>query len=431
MVGDEGGTMRKLLVLIGLCVLTVIGAPPAPAEEDPLLQASYSGSREPEALGPQFMRAMERPRVQEALLAFSEGPQEAGVFAASLRGSGLTPADLERLQLIRRHGDRYALDFWLSTREDLDRIRAVAEVEGRGLAAAVLERRHEIEAILERIPQPGADPATLAFFLVGCVSLDWDGLNLTAEKGYRTEPEPGRYLPKAREPGGGGSRRGLYWGSHNMHLPTAVTTFGDHHAVRYGFPDLLWRMSRTLNGLEAPEALKPRISDLADSWHGALLQQVGDIMLHLREGDRTREELAQAAGLIESEADTLLGLLVELEYVQEVADARFRAEIPVLTERDAAAVSDLRRLGRTIMERWLADRQDALRQALADLTAARQGVPLADNFYQIWHYLFAVANRILVESGFFADPYAPDRKYKGYIPAVYRLSVVMGPLDAE
>ena len=96
--------MRKLLVLIGLCVLTVIGAPPAPAEEDPLLQASYSGSREPEALGPQFMRAMERPRVQEALLAFSEGPQEAGVFAASLRGSGLTPADLERLQLIRRHG---------------------------------------------------------------------------------------------------------------------------------------------------------------------------------------------------------------------------------------------------------------------------------------------------------------------------------------
>ena len=31
----------------------------------------------------------------------------------------------------------------------------------------------------------------------------------------------------------------------------------------------------------------------------------------------------------------------------------------------------------------------------------------------------------------FADPYAPDRMYKGYIPAVYRLSVVMGPLDME
>jgi hypothetical protein len=423
--------MRTLRVLTGLCVLTVLGAPPAPAEEEPLLHASYRGSREPEALGPQFMRALQRPRVQEALLAFSEGPQEAGVFAAALQGSGLTHSDLERLQLVRRYGDRYALDFWLSTREDLDRIRAVAEVEGRGLAAAVLGRRSEIEAILERIPQPGADPATLAFFLVGCVSLDWDGLNLTVEKGYRTEPETGRYLPRAWEPGGGGSRRGLYWGSHNMHRETALTTFGDHDGVRYGFPDLLWRMDGALGGIEAPEALRPRISDLVETWQDALLQQVGDIMLRLREGDRTRGELAQAAGLTEGEADALLGLLVELEYVREVGEDRYRAAIPVLTERDTAAVSDLRRLGRTIMDGWLADRHDALRQALADLTAVRQGVPLADNFYEIWHYLFAVANRTLVESGFLADPYAPDRRYKGSIPAVYRLSVVMGPLDTE
>jgi DNA-binding MarR family transcriptional regulator len=292
----------------------------------------------------------------------------------------------------------------------------------------VLERREEIERILERIPQPGADPATLAFFLVGCVSLDWDGLNLTVEKGYRTEPG---YLPEAREPGGGGSRRGLYWGSHNMHLPTALTTFGDHDAGRYGFPDLLWRMGRELNGIEAPEALKPRISDVVDAWHDALLRQVGSIMLHLREGDRTGEELAQAAGLSKREADTLLALLVELEYVREVADDRFRAEIPVLTERDAAAAADLRRVGRDIMETWLADREDSLEQALADLTAVSHGVPLADGFYWIWHYLFAIANRELVAAGFFADPYAPDRKFKGYIPAVYRLSVVMGPLDVE
>jgi hypothetical protein len=216
-----------------------------------------------------------------------------------------------------------------------------------------------------------------------------------------------------------------------MHLETALTTFGDHDAARYGFPDLLWRVDRRLNGLEAPETLKPRIADLVDAWENALLQQVGSLMLHLRERNRSRDELARAAGLTGDEVDALLGLLVELEYVEGVGDDGFRAAIPVLTERDAAPVADLRRLGRAIMESWLADRHDSLRQALADLTAARQGVPLADNFYEIWHYLFAVANRTLVESGFFADPYAPDRTYKGYIPAVYRLSVVMGPLDME
>lgn len=423
--------MRRLRALTALWILTLVGPCPALAQEEPLLRASYQGSREAGAMGPRFMSALQRPRVQEALLTFAEGAQEAGVFAAALRGSGLTPSDLENLELIRRYGDRYALDFWLSTAEDTDRIRAVAEVEGRGLAAAVLERRDELESILDRIPQPGADPDTLAFFLIGCVSLDWDGLNLTAEKGYRTEPAPGHYLPRAAEPGGGGSRRALYWGSHNMHRPIALTTFGDHDAARYGFPDLLWHVSGALDGMEAPAALKPRLSGLVDAWHDALLQQVGIIMLHLRDGDRTREELAGAAGLTEGDADVLLALLIELEYVRELPDGRLRATIPVLTERDAAAVSELRRLGRAIMEGWLADRHDALRQALADLTAVRQGVPLADNFYQIWHYLFAVANRTLVESGFFADPYAPGRTYPGYIPAVYRLSVVMGPLDGE
>jgi hypothetical protein len=423
--------MRGRRVLTGLGFLVLLGAPPTLAGDEPLLQASYSGSREPGAPGPEFMEVMESRRVQEALLSFARGPQEAGVFAAALRGTGFAPSDLEDLGLIRRYGDRYALDFWLSTAEDTDRIRAVAEVEGRGLAAAVLERRAEIEAILDRIPQPGADPGTLAFFLIGCVSLDWDGLNLTAEKGYRTEPGPGQYLPRAREPGGGGSRRGLYWGSHNMHLPIAVTTFGDHDAPRYGFPDLLWRMSEALDGMEPPPALAPSLSKLVEGWHGALLQQVGTIMLHVRHGDRSREELARAAGITEDDANALLGLLTALEYLREVPDGRLRATIPVLTERDAAPVSDLRRLGRAVMGRWLEDRHDALRQALADLTAVRQGVPLAHNFYWVWHYLFAVANRTLVEAGLFADPYAPGRRYPGYVSAVYRLSVVMGPLDGE
>jgi hypothetical protein len=58
----------------------------------------------------------------------------------------------------------------------------------------------------------------------------------------------------------------------------------------------------------------------------------------------------------------------------------------------------------------------------------RYGVPLADGFYWIWHYLFGVANRELVAAGLLADPYASDRQFKGFIPAVYQLSVVMGPM---
>ena len=42
----------------------------------------------------------------------------------------------------------------------------------------------------------------------------------------------------------------------------------------------------------------------------------------------------------------------------------------------------------------------------------------------VWHYVFGLANRQLVETGLFADPYASTRKYQGDIPAVFANGVL-------
>jgi len=69
------------------------------------------------------------------------------------------------------------------------------------------------------------DWKTVAFFILGCVSLDWDGLNLMKEKGHLVYGSKDVYLPEARQTEGGGSIKALYWGSHNYHASIAVTSF--------------------------------------------------------------------------------------------------------------------------------------------------------------------------------------------------------------
>jgi hypothetical protein len=145
-------------------------------------------------------------------------------------------------------------------------------------------------------------------------------------------------------------------------------------------------------------------------------------MMALHEKRRKTAELAALLGRPSEETEELLGLLMELGYVSQTG-AEYALAIPVLGPRDREWVDELRGLSRGIMERWLAEHYAEIRQALAGITPLKYGVPHEEVFSQIWHYLFGTTNRLLVEQGLFADPYAPERRFKGFIPAVWSQSV--------
>ena len=393
------------------------------ASDTPLLGYSYSGDGKPGVSGKEFSEVMAHRNVQKLLLELAAAPRDQAFLDEALKGTGVTPEFLQTLRLIRREGDRYVLGFALFTNADLDKIRAVAEVEGKSLADEVLSRRSEIQGILTRYVHPGVALKEMAYFILGYCSLDNDGLNLMRSKGYLAVPGKDAYIPSASQPGGGGSVRGLYWGSHSMHMEIALTSFGDHHSVpRHALPDLLWPLKESLQGMNSPETLK---SDLVDAAESLILRRAGMMMLALRDGDKTDKQLAEAAGLTDRETAKLLGLLLHLNYVHHV-DGRYRAIIPVLDDRDAPMVKELRVLGREAIANWLEERYKGLTGELRDLSPVRYGVPLSEGFYDVWHYIFGIANRELVAAGLFADPYDANRPFKGFLPAVYRLHVVQG-----
>lgn len=391
------------------------------------------------ALGPggsRFDAAMRPAGVQRLLLALAAAPRAAGFVDSALVGTGVSRPELEALHLIRRDGAGYALSFTLLTQADVRRIREVGEVYARSLADAVLARRSAISALVRRYDVRSVDPAAVAFVLVGCFSLDWDGLSLTAQQGYRATPPTqldGRYVPWAEERGavsvnawpdarGHPSLKRIYWGSHTTSADdVAFTSFGDHASLpRATLPDAIWPLQNALGAAELPDALGPSLRPLAEQSLLDLLRDMGHVLVALREGAADGEAVANAAGVPPDRAHALLGALVRLAYVDSAGGDRYVLRVPVFTARDGPMIDSVRALGRATMDAWLAAHYAKLARDLASLTPQRYGVPFADGFMQVWHYLFGSATRDLVEAGMLADPYDARREHWGFIPFVWQ-----------
>jgi hypothetical protein len=80
-------------------------------------------------------------------------------------------------------------------------------------------------------------------------------------------------------------------------------------------------------------------------------------------------------------------------------------------------------LSRGMLTSWLKQNFKQIEADLSNLSAYKYGQPLEPTFYKIWNEIFGAANRILVEKSMFFDPYGESRKYKGYLPVVWHMSV--------
>ena len=413
-----------LALIVGACVYLFALSLPSTAQDQPLLHYSIVGSSSC-STKPCFNGVMANLRVQQSLLKLAHEPLRAESLETALKGSGISARDLVSLRLIRLEGNQYFLNFPLFTADDVKQIRSVAERYAGSLADAVLAHRTEIDSALKMYDAPGVDGKAVAYFVLGCASLDWDGLNITAAKGYRKETEDrpdGKYVPDAEEITTQSLDR-IYWGSHNDGYDgITVTSFGDHASKRYSLPDLLWQLPERASTQNYPEDLQPAIQGLVKASITQTGTTLAHMMISLRETDKSAAELAQSTGLQQGQAEQFIGLLLALQLVSE-RNGRYIALVPVLTKRDEVMTKRLLGIGSHVMNDWLPQNYPKMKSELQSLSFTRSGVPFEDGFTMIWHYLFGIANRHLVEAGLFADPYAPDRKYKGSITVVSELDL--------
>lgn len=383
--------MRMLGVALFACV--GIGTVGWTQQQEPsLLSYSITGWSSSNLPAENATFAMEHRDVQRLLLDIATEPRPPEYVQKALAGSGVTVSDMVQNGSLRLEGGRYWLNFSLLTRADQQSMRDVAEKYSDSLSLALLKRREEMEKLLAAYDAAGVDRREVAFIVVGCMALDWGGLDLTTAKGYRATPpkrKNGEFFFMAEEIGGL-SLKEIYWGSNsNTNGRYGFLTFGDHYSGRIN--------------------LQPLVIDG---------EKIGAMMFSLREGPQTNDQLAAAAKMNQSAAASLLKQLAGLGWVEHQGD-HYVSRIPVLTVRDKDIVFGLIKLCDEVMTAWLAENYSRIRDDLAGITPMRHNVPYNQAFDQVWHYVFGMTNRKLVRAGLFADPYAAGRVRPGYVAAMY------------
>lgn len=319
--------LRNYIILLLAALLPSAAAAQQPPE--PQLNAGIAGSYSgPDRLEPSHV--LREPRVARLMLDLAETPRDLAWLESKLAGCEITLDDLQTLGLVREENNRFVIAFSLFTRADVMKVRQVAGLRTESLAEAYLAHRLELEKALAPYEAPGVDRRAIAYILIGCFSLDWDGLEVTETKKYRVavrkRPGLGTFGVWAEEKTPGLSLEGVYWGSHNEYFPDVVlTSFGDHFSLpRNTFPDLLWAADGTNWSTKIPKPLRDSLRLVEADGLTHQIRRIGRVMLALRNGPQTAADLAKAVGLDESEIQHALALLAEVDYIRK-EDGRYTA----------------------------------------------------------------------------------------------------------
>lgn len=415
-------SLLPAIIAVALAVLTAgqTSAAEIDAGEKPL-SVGITGSAPPDARkNPTSILAS--ARIQRLILEISRTPKTRSEIEAVISGETFTVDDMVNVGLLRNEDGRYHIEFNLLHVADQERILEVSERMGRELAAAFLVRRSEFELLAKSHVQPHVGKADLLFITLGCFSLDWDGLDLTEQHGYRAGAQRTidghSFTPWAKERGMALSLKELYWGSHSSSGSVIFTTFGDHDALpRFGLPDIIWNSGASFDGYGDLLPGRRAAALLIVAYMKDALDDAGRVMLALGEEERSLEALAYETGIESHKLEQILALLQEADYITRDGNA-YAGRVIVLTKDDEPMVRAMLAAGREIMIAWHEANYDKIRGALSDLTPLRNGVPFERVYTEVWHFVFGIANRELVKAGLFADPYAAGRRHKGFVPFV-------------
>lgn len=369
-------------------------------------------------------RMLNQDEVQALMIALEESPAPRSEVAHHLEGGRYSIDDLIEATLLDERDGRLHIDFNYIGVRDVETIERIETRYGEALAEAYRAQWPRIAAALDDYPADSVPTDALAFIMVGAFSLDWDGLDYSAQQGWR-QAGRGRgngdvnhfwatYKPAPD------SLRAMYWGSHNADVEGyRVTTFGDHYALpRAGFPDLAWNMRAVFDGLD--ERLTEAVNPLALTNGPLVREAVMKTMVFLRGGPATSGQVAEALQYSQSGADRVLTALQALDYVT-LDGEMWSINIPVLLADDAAITAEILAAGRDAMQVWADEHVQNALADMADLTAVRHGVSREAVMTQVWHNIFAIASQSLVADGRLADPYDRPEGLQGFFPAVWHL----------
>ncbi len=321
------------------------------ADSTPLLHTGVTGQITASGLkDPQYLLSF--VPVQRLMLAAIGHPLMQAEIQTRLHGTPVSLNDLITVNLLRQDGTVYRLNYLLLTVQDQKTMYSIGERFGQSLGKAFQAHQAEFDQILRAYPNPNMRPQLL-FDLVAGAALNWGGLDLTTELGYRVEPphHPNGdvYFVHSEELGAKLDFKGLYLDSETAAGSTmSFSTFGDGNSRLQGLPDVFDGVdTATESWRSLPEVYGALRSEYI-TYILVALDDAGQVMNAVAHGADTDTALANKVPIPKDRRAAAIRLLTAIGYLK-ISGERYSAGVPVLTENDKPMVDETLQLSRKIM----------------------------------------------------------------------------------
>ena len=354
----------------------------------------------PDELNPLFL--LRDPLAREVVLLLTEAPATEADLAGRL-GHGekrlleLLNA-LERSAVIAEDQGLFRLAFSFFTDADEREVLRVSTEIGSEIRDRLSARAPYLAKTIASLPSARyMEPEYLSYALVGCFGLNWCGLRRLEKLGYvapnKSQPA-GNYLLHGIEQRG--HRQTLLRSSHNVTVEGfTFTTFGDNAGRRNALPDLLWDAEQCLS--KDPVLSKyDEFSAAVQCYHTDILADLARLM------HAAASVKAAGVGIHRAEERTaeLTSLLAHLGYMSQ--DRQLL--VPVCLASDRAVIEVVVDIVLEEIQSIMQARYGDIRRRLAGITPERCDIPFGETIDDVWHSIFAEANRLLIEDGLMSVP---------------------------
>jgi len=424
--------MKRIALLLVLSLLlgmdSVLAQSPSSTKPKRVLATGITGQVKSSGLNnPQYVLSF--PQIQQLILQAAKGSVTQAEIDAAVAGTPVKRNDLLRLGLLRQDQNVYHVAYLVLTVEDQRAIYRVAKEFGIELAREIEQHRKEFDGFFSRYGD-AARRGELAFDLVAGMLLNWEGLKLNTELGYRPapvrQPNGDAYFLHSEELGADLPEEGMYWGSHSFpgqHI--SFSTFGDGASLPRlrGIPDALFDpVEDGLGNLKNMPEMEAAATDEFIAYLSIALTDAGDVMAALADGPQPMSELSRHLNYSGDRLNATISLLLAAGYIERDG-LNYRLRVPILTERDRPMVNDFLTFGRALLRTWLTRNYELIKRELAALSPMRNGLPFTLAFNEVWHYIFGWTTKTLAEDGFYVNPRSPQYFYRGYVPLVWDSSL--------
>ncbi|MEP1306982.1 MAG: hypothetical protein ABJK11_04735 [Balneola sp.] len=370
--------------------------------------------------------------VQEIVLKAAQGPLSEEFVKEKLADIEPTLDNLLNLKILRQKNDQLYLNYLLLTKNDQEKIYEVAKTYAYDLANKIYAEKKFFKDLMTHsgIEEELADETL--FVLVAGILLNWEGLKIATNLGYRPErteyPNGDKYILHSAELGIENFSSGLYSGSHSTttNLDWIFSTFGDANSIPRlkGIPDLYETIYENgFNSFKKDNDVLVAITTHYVTYINEVeVKDAGMLMASLAQKPKTESSLKSDIGIPQVRFDATLNLLSAFNYIS-IENGIYKNTIPVFTPKQKGLVDASLQRGEQILQKWLSDNYPQISQDLNTLTPMKNGLPFSLVFNEVWHYLFGFTSKILAEKNFYVNPRNPDYSFEGYVPLLWSSSI--------